>query len=82
MKLLIEELPETSIVSIGHRPGLEAFHTRELTLEPGEQGARLRTPEIGKRSLQDVYRRMSVASRAHRRTPGFWKTFADNIRGQ
>jgi len=25
---------------------------------------------------------MSVASRAHRRTPGFWKTFADNIRGQ
>jgi putative ATP-binding cassette transporter len=82
MKLLIEELPETSIVSIGHRPGLEAFHTRELTLEPGEQGARLRTPEIGKRSLQEVYRRMSVASRAHRRTPGFWKTFADNIRSQ
>jgi putative ATP-binding cassette transporter len=82
MKLLIEELPETSIVSIGHRPGLEAFHTRELTLEPGAQGARLRTPAVGKRSLKDVYRRMSIASRAHRRTPGFWRTFADNIRGQ
>ncbi len=82
MKLLIEALPETSIVSIGHRPGLEAFHTRELTLEPGEQGARLCTPEVGKRSLKDVYRRMSVASRAHRRTPGFWKTVATNIRGQ
>jgi putative ATP-binding cassette transporter len=40
MKLLIAELPQTSIVSIGHRPGLEAFHTRELTLEPGTEGAR------------------------------------------
>jgi putative ATP-binding cassette transporter len=82
MKLLIEELPETSIVSIGHRPGLEVFHTRELTLVPGAQGARLRTPEVGKRSLKDVYRRMSIASRAHRRTPGFWKTFATNIRSR
>ena len=44
MKLLIEELPETSVVSIGHRPGLEVFHTRELTLVPGEEGARLRAP--------------------------------------
>ena len=41
MKLLIEELPETSIVSIGHRPGLEVFHTRELTLVPGKEGAKL-----------------------------------------
>ena len=39
MELLIDELPETSIVSIGHRPGLEVFHTRELTLVPGEKGA-------------------------------------------
>jgi putative ATP-binding cassette transporter len=82
MKLLIEELPETSIVSIGHRPGLEAFHTRELALVPGEQGARLRTPEVGKRSLRDVYRRMSVASRSHRRAPGFWKTLATNMRSR
>ncbi|MFI5030998.1 MAG: ABC transporter ATP-binding protein/permease [Reyranellales bacterium] len=83
MKLLIEELPETSVVSIGHRPGLEVFHTRELTLEPGETGARLRTPEVAaKRSLKDVYRRMSVASRSHRRTPGFWKKLATNMRSR
>ena len=83
MKLLIEELPETSVVSIGHRPGLEVFHTRELTLEPGEAGARLRTPEVAaKRSLKDVYRRMSVASRSHRRTPGFWKKLATNMRSR
>ena len=49
MKLLIDELPETSIVSIGHRPGLEVFHTRELTLVPGEKGARLK-PEVEARS--------------------------------
>ena len=62
-QLLIAELPQTSIVSIGHRPGLEAFHTRELTLEPGSEGARLRTARQ-KRPMRDVYRRLSRASRA------------------
>jgi putative ATP-binding cassette transporter len=77
MKLLIEELPETSIVSIGHRPGLEVFHTRELVLVPGDRGARLRPPEA-RRSLRDVYRRMSAASRAQRR-PGFWANLTTNL---
>jgi vitamin B12/bleomycin/antimicrobial peptide transport system ATP-binding/permease protein len=74
MKLLIEELPETSVVSIGHRPGLELFHTREFTLVQGEEGARLEALKAlaEPRALADVYRRMSVASRSHRRTPGFW----------
>jgi putative ATP-binding cassette transporter len=79
MKLLIEELPQTSIVSIGHRPGLEVFHTRELTLVPGEEGAKLR-PEARKRALRDVYRKMSDASRRHPREPGFWSTFGTNVR--
>jgi len=83
MKLLIEELPETSIISIGHRPGLEVFHTRELALVPGEQGAKLRTPDSSKqRSLRKVYHRMSVASRAHPRSPGFWSQVATNIRSR
>jgi putative ATP-binding cassette transporter len=68
MKLLIEELPETSLVSIGHRPGLEAFHTRELTLVPGKAGARPRTPRPV-RTLVDVYRRMAQASRSAFGTP-------------
>lgn len=65
LKLLIRELPETSIVSIGHRPGLEAFHTRELTLEPGKAGvgATLRT-QPARRRLRDIYRRLSRISRA------------------
>jgi putative ATP-binding cassette transporter len=78
MKLLIEDLPETSIISIGHRPGLEVFHTRELTLVPSATGARLRQPETARRSLRDVYRRMSAASRAQHR-PGFWANLASNL---
>ncbi len=42
MTLLIDSLPDAAIVSIGHRPGLEAFHTRTLTLEKREGGARFR----------------------------------------
>lgn len=42
MTLLTEALPDSSIISIGHRPGLEAFHTRTLTLEKSEGGARFR----------------------------------------
>jgi putative ATP-binding cassette transporter len=81
MKLLIEQLPETSIVSIGHRPGLEVFHTRELTLEPGEEGARLSAATKRRSSLADVYRRLSHASRSHRREPGFWATLRTNMGG-
>jgi putative ATP-binding cassette transporter len=81
MKLLIETLPETSIISIGHRPGLEVFHNRELTLVPSATGARLRQPDTGRRSLRDVYRRMSSASRAQRR-PGFWANLAANFQQQ
>ncbi len=83
MKLLIEELPETSIVSIGHRPGLEVFHTRELNLEPGKskaEGTTLRAMPR-KRALKDVYARMSAASRAHPRDPGFWSTLRSNLGG-
>ena len=81
MKLLIEELPETSVVSIGHRPGLELFHTRELTLVQGEEGAKLEALKaLGEpRALRDVYRGMSAASRGHRRTPGFWANLATNL---
>jgi len=80
MKLLIEALPETSIVSIGHRPGLEVFHTRELTLVPGKEGAKLRAATERRSRLSDVYRRLSHASRSHRREPGFWATFGNTLR--
>ena len=41
MKLVLERLPDATVVSVGHRPELEAFHTRKLVLEYHPDGARL-----------------------------------------
>ena len=40
--VLLERLPRTAIVSVGHRASLRSFHSRALALEPAEGGARLR----------------------------------------
>jgi putative ATP-binding cassette transporter len=81
MRLLAQDLPDTAVVSIGHRPGLEAFHTRELVLEPGEDGANLRA-RAGQRGLRDIYRRMAATSRAEPAGPGFWSNFRRNLIGR
>jgi vitamin B12/bleomycin/antimicrobial peptide transport system ATP-binding/permease protein len=41
MQLMLERLPEATVVSVGHRAELEAFHTRKLVLEYRPEGARL-----------------------------------------
>lgn len=41
METLIHELPDVTIVSVAHRVELEAFHTRKITLERREGGAKL-----------------------------------------
>jgi vitamin B12/bleomycin/antimicrobial peptide transport system ATP-binding/permease protein len=41
MKLLLERLPTATVVSVGHRAELEAFHSRKLVLAHHEEGARL-----------------------------------------
>jgi putative ATP-binding cassette transporter len=41
MGLICEELREATIVSVGHRPELEAFHGRKIVLERRPGGARL-----------------------------------------
>jgi len=41
MKLLSEELKDATVVSVGHRPELEAFHSRKIVLERRKGGARL-----------------------------------------
>lgn len=41
MEMLIHELPTVTILSVGHRAELEAFHSRKITLERREGGAKL-----------------------------------------
>ncbi|UHS58512.1 ABC transporter ATP-binding protein/permease [Agrobacterium vaccinii] len=41
MQMLIDELPHATIVSVAHRVELEVFHTRKITLERREGGAKL-----------------------------------------
>jgi putative ATP-binding cassette transporter len=43
MELLTKELDATTIVSVGHRPELEAFHNRKITLERRRGGAKFVT---------------------------------------
>ena len=45
MRLIAERLDATTIVSVGHRPELEAFHDRKLVLEGASDGARLVSDE-------------------------------------
>ncbi|QCK85065.1 ABC transporter ATP-binding protein/permease [Phreatobacter aquaticus] len=47
LTLLNEELKESTVVSVGHRAGLEAFHTRKIELERRPAGARMTSVSIG-----------------------------------
>src|SRR5207253_9654943 len=41
MRLLMRRLPEATLISVGHRPELEAFHDRKLVMEVKPGGAQL-----------------------------------------
>lgn len=41
MQTVIDELPDATIISVAHRAELEAFHSRKITLERREGGAKL-----------------------------------------
>jgi vitamin B12/bleomycin/antimicrobial peptide transport system ATP-binding/permease protein len=56
MELMIRELPNATVVSVGHRAELEAFHSRKIVLERRKGGAKLVSdvnliPRKGKRRL-------------------------------
>jgi putative ATP-binding cassette transporter len=56
METVINELPKVTIVSVGHRAELEAFHSRKITLEKRSGGARLVSdidlaPQKGRRTV-------------------------------
>jgi vitamin B12/bleomycin/antimicrobial peptide transport system ATP-binding/permease protein len=56
MKLLNEQLPEATLISVGHRPELEAFHERKLVLKHQTGGARL---------IRDEYLTFIPGARVH-----------------
>jgi putative ATP-binding cassette transporter len=41
MELLSQEFKGATVVSVGHRPELEAFHGRKIMLQRGRAGAKL-----------------------------------------
>ena len=56
MELMTRELPRATVVSVGHRAELEAFHSRKIVLERRKGGAKLvrdvdLIPRNGKRRL-------------------------------
>ena len=53
MRLALERLPDSTIISVGHRVELEAFHTRKLVLEHHPEGARLVRDE----AIEGAFRR-------------------------
>jgi putative ATP-binding cassette transporter len=61
MGLLLERLPKATLVSVAHRVELEAFHTRKLVLEYGDEGARL----VGDEALQPAISAGVTPSRNH-----------------
>ena len=70
MKLLTEELKATTIVSVGHRPELEQFHDRKITLERRRGGAKLVTDVelVPIPSRRKLLRRWLERGRAGRRS--------------
>src|ERR1043165_1532920 len=46
MNTLAERLPDTAIISVGHRPELEAFHERKVNLVRRKGGAKLLTGDV------------------------------------
>lgn len=55
MRLLLARLPQTTVVSVGHRRELEAYHTRKLTLARRHAGARLVSDDgLGRTSFQGM----------------------------
>ena len=70
MQLLSDEMEGLTIVSVGHRPELEQFHSRKLTLERRRGGAKLvsdiklfaRKPRLIKRWLGRRKRRKRAAA--------------------
>ncbi len=57
------ELAQATLISVGHRPGLEDYHDRKITLEKRLAGAHLTSHRLGK-SLWRLFRNRNAANDA------------------
>ena len=71
---LFEALPEATVISVGHRPGLAALHTRGLTLTRHRHGGRLTANQNSASglkpldALRDIGKRVLKMSKPSQRT--------------
>lgn len=63
LSLLNEELADSTVVSVGHRPGIENYHSRQLHLELKEIGARLSTKEKKSSTFKRALERVGLSPR-------------------
>lgn len=68
MSLLTNELAGITVMSIGHRTGLEEYHTRTLHLIPAQKGAVLRRRKKKERTSQWRKLRQTLRSRWNKTT--------------
>ena len=69
MKLLIDRLPDAAIVSIAHRPELDAFHNRKIIFEHRPDGSHLIDEDVS-RPTEHVAALQPVAGQDRRTNPG------------
>ncbi|KQU54921.1 hypothetical protein ASG72_04765 [Bosea sp. Leaf344] len=61
LRLFDQELAHATLISVGHRPGLEDYHERKITLEKRLAGAHLTSRRLGK-SLWRLFRQHKAAN--------------------
>jgi len=69
LSLFDEELAEATLISVGHRPGLEDYHDQKITLERRPAGAHMTSRRLRK-SLWRLFRSRSAANEDERSEPG------------
>ena len=80
MEMVIEELPKVTMISVAHRAELEAFHSRKITLERHDGGAKLvsdvdlvprkRKPNVLSRLMHKRHSLTKGADSGSRQAPG------------
>ncbi|CAH1652524.1 putative ATP-binding cassette transporter [Hyphomicrobiales bacterium] len=69
LNLFDSELAEATLISVGHRPGLEDYHDQKITLERRPAGAHVTSQRLRK-SLWRLFRNRSAANEDNRQDAG------------